>query len=71
MKVIKSFTKNHSYHFLGEVKKESALFATKLTKKIPDPTKAKGHYELFFKKEKHKKIPKASKTVKTPQTPAT
>ena len=41
------------------------LLATILTKKIPDPTKAKGLYKLFWKK-KGEKIRKASKAVKKP-----
>ena len=47
-------------------KKELLLFATKLTKKILDPTKGREQYKLFLKDE-NKKIPKAPKTVKNPK----
>ena len=50
-------------------KKDLLLFATKLTKKILDPTKGREQYKLFLKDE-NKKIPKAPKTVKNPKMAA-
>ena len=40
---------NDSYYLLKNEKKCLVLFATNLTKKIPDPTKAKEQYELFLR----------------------
>ena len=59
------FTKRDSYHLLkkAQKKKDLVLFATNLTKKIPDHTKAKEHYELFLKNkgEKIHEVPKSMK----------
>ena len=44
------FTEKDSHYSLRTMKKKDLLLlATKLTKKIPDPTKARKHYELFLK----------------------
>ena len=48
-----------------EKKEDLILFATNLTKRVTDPSKGKEHYKLFLK-NKATKIPKPSKTVKTP-----
>ena len=48
-------------------KKDFVLFATFLTKEIPEPSKAKEHCKQLLK-DKVKKVPKISETIKNPKT---
>ena len=60
VKDLKEFKFQNNYKQIGFtdkkklllIEKSLAFFATNLTKQIPDPTKAKEHYELFFNKQR-------------------
>ena len=45
------FTKEDNYYYLKKAKKRLSFICYELKKKVPDPSKDKEYYELFFKNE--------------------
>ena len=64
-----TFSKENSYHSMEHQKgKDLQLFATKVTKNVPDPSNAKEYYNSYLKRRNTKTSHKLSKTEKVSQS---